>query len=717
MNDPLFWYLVSMIVAATGLGLALLLGFVTARERDRLPEACRYTRLNEMIAEAEKQLRQSREAADQMAAELASARQLVEEGRHWRQWLDDNQTLLQTVRSERQQQQELQQLLLQLSEAVEREKKRRDDLTLESQGLKADADLLRVQIEGAKSDLARATQEVQEVRRELQQSAGRRDEAAKAAAEAEARCAAARASCEQVLADLQRSTEKLDAVVKALREAETRHRELDAQCAGLFAKKGEIESQIADAKQEFDRFREAEENRRKDFEQQTGARIAELTSHRDRIIADIEKDIEQARRRGLAHGVATGETKFADRISDVWTPVIPAGALTKGLADRSEQEKLAEVREYLADHGLRFHSRVVNAFHTSLKIANDSPLVVLAGISGTGKSLLPKRYAEAMGIHLLTVPVQPRWDSPQDLLGFFNHLQGKYVPTDLLRALIQMERHWQDRGRNWPAPSNAFQTRQDQMMLVLLDEMNLARIEYYFSDFLSVLENRRDISNFSDVAQRRKGEVALDVGPTGTEVQDFRLYVDRNVLFVGTMNEDESTQTLSDKVVDRANVLRFAPPRKFVRPGEATGAPDAASGHLNFGTWEEWIERASAERLSDSQEGQLEGWIKQLADALKNVGRPFGHRVNRSIHAYVCQYPDRSDQGIKNAVADQVEQRILPKLRGVDLSLEAAKSAVTGVLRVVTALGDEPLEQAIRAGDTGQQFLWMGVDRGGDDPA
>jgi hypothetical protein len=716
MIDPLFWYLVSMIVAATGLGLVLLLGFLTARERDRLPEACRYTRLNDMISEAEKQLRHSREAADQMATELAAARQLVEEGKHWRQWLEDNQTLLQTVRSERQQQQELQQLLLQLSEAVEREKKRRDDLTLESQGLKADADLIRVQLEGAKSDLVRATQELQEVRRELQQSAARRDEAGKAASEAEARCAGAKASCETVLADLQRLTERLDTVVKALRETEARHRELDAQCAGLLAKKGEIESQIAGAKREFERFRESEERRRKEFEQQTSASIADLKSQRDRIVASIEKDIEDAKRRGLAHGVAAGELKLADRLSDVWTPVIPAASLTKSLPERSEQDRLAYVRQYLAEHGLRFHSRIVNAFHTSLKVANDSPLVVLAGISGTGKSLLPKRYAEAMGIHLLTVPVQPRWDSPQDLLGFFNHLQGKYIPTDLLRALIQMERHWQNRGRNWPEPGKAFQNRKDQMMLVLLDEMNLARIEYYFSDFLSVLENRRDISNFDDVTQRRKGEVALDVGPTGTEIQDFRLYVDRNVLFVGTMNEDESTQTLSDKVVDRANVLRFAPPRTFDRLGDATDAPDAESGHLKFKTWEGWIENGSGS-LSEDHQGRLQGWVKQLAEALKKVGRPFGHRVNRSIHAYVSQYPDRSEQGIKNAVADQVEQRILPKLRGVDLSLEAAKSAVTDVLRVVTALGDEPLQQAIRGGDTGQQFLWMGVDRGGDDTA
>ena len=94
-------------------------------------------------------------------------------------------------------------------------------------------------------------------------------------------------------------------------------------------------------------------------------------------------------------------------------------------AQEAEEEKnaLLRVEKLLEDSGLEFSRRTINAFHTSLKTAVISPLTVLAGISGTGKSQLPRRYADAMGIHFLKLPVQPRWDSPQDLFGFYNYIE------------------------------------------------------------------------------------------------------------------------------------------------------------------------------------------------------------------------------------------------------------------------------------------------------
>ena len=103
----------------------------------------------------------------------------------------------------------------------------------------------------------------------------------------------------------------------------------------------------------------------------------------------------------------------------------------------------------LEGHGLRFNDRVLRAFHTSLKVADVSPLVVLAGISGTGKSELPRRYAEAMGIQFLNIAVQPRWDSPQDMFGFYNYLEGRYRATELARALVQMDPFPEEEGRGW----------------------------------------------------------------------------------------------------------------------------------------------------------------------------------------------------------------------------------------------------------------------------
>lgn len=89
----------------------------------------------------------------------------------------------------------------------------------------------------------------------------------------------------------------------------------------------------------------------------------------------------------------------------------------------NESDFLNQFKDYLKAKGLTFSDRVINAFHTSLKVQDISALVILAGISGTGKSELPQAYGEFIGAPLVMLPVQPRWDSPQDLQGFLTILK------------------------------------------------------------------------------------------------------------------------------------------------------------------------------------------------------------------------------------------------------------------------------------------------------
>ena len=111
----------------------------------------------------------------------------------------------------------------------------------------------------------------------------------------------------------------------------------------------------------------------------------------------------------------------------------------KRAVPRPEREALHAVSEYLRAYNLEYSTRTLLAFHTALKINDHSQLTVLAGVSGTGKSLLPRRYAEAMGFHFLQIAVEPRWDSPQDLLGFYNYIEKNYRATDLARILMHMD--------------------------------------------------------------------------------------------------------------------------------------------------------------------------------------------------------------------------------------------------------------------------------------
>jgi predicted nucleic acid-binding Zn-ribbon protein len=445
------------------------------------------------------------------------------------------------------------------------------------------------------------------------------------------------------------------------------------------------------------------ENQKASLEQEVirlKAELQSLETWRNTLTALLQK-IEADLKR--VHPQASGE----DRYRDLWEPLqfapLPPRTILKPKAKDAETSSLETTAAYLESHGLQYPKRVLHAFHAALKTADMSPLVVLAGISGTGKSLLPKRYSEAMGIHMVSLAVQPRWDSPQDLFGFFNHLEGRYKATELARAMVQFERY---NRPTWKLPTDWNHGREDRMLLVLLDEMNLARVEYYFSEFLSKLETRRSIlSTESDPRSRDPVEIALDTGSLREGEHNIRLYPGRNLLFTGTMNEDESTQSLSDKVLDRACVLRFGRPAKMASAQAQTPLAAEKNG-LAYDTWRLWCEPD----LSSADEKKVNTWIGELNDAMEQIGKPFAHRVHQAILSYAGNYPRESNR-VQLAMADQIEQRIMPKLRG--LELEGNQEALDAIKKVVKQADDAALMRAFEAAAEHHSgtFLWRGLDR------
>ena len=254
----------------------------------------------------------------------------------------------------------------------------------------------------------------------------------------------------------------------------------------------------------------------------------------------------------ISRCITEGPRNEAYKWQDLNRPVFNINVQRSTWQNQSEAVWLESFKEGLKKHGIRFHERMINAFHTGLKVADYSPLVVLAGISGTGKSLLPRLYARAIGMNFLQIAVQPRWDNPQDMFGFYNYMEGRYKATELSRML------WEFDIYNNPDAEKKYRSALP-MNLVLLDEMNLAKVEYYFSDMLSKLEVRRGLDP-ENSESRRNAEIEIESGSPQKAAEAKRLFVGRNTLFVGTMNEDESTQSLSDKVIDRSNVLRFGKP-------------------------------------------------------------------------------------------------------------------------------------------------------------
>ena len=221
---------------------------------------------------------------------------------------------------------------------------------------------------------------------------------------------------------------------------------------------------------------------------------------------------------------------------------------------------LNKIKNSFKEVGFEFSDRLLYAFHTSLKVGDWNPLTVLAGVSGTGKSELPRLYSRYGGINFLPLAVQSNWDSPYSLFGYYNSLEGKFNATSLLKVLYQ-------------AQEDAKNSISDYLTIVLLDEMNLAHVELYFSELLSKLE-----------LLRGSDEVKLEIDIA--EKNPYEIKLNKNIIWVGTMNEDETTKSLSDKVIDRSNLINFPRPNKFVSRNELKELEEAPK--LKRELWESW---------------------------------------------------------------------------------------------------------------------------------
>lgn len=538
----------------------------------------------------------------------------------------------------------------------------------------------RRELDELKAALVKAQEDMASTQRELQETRAALDAAVRQQRDAEQAAEAARATATSILARREEAEQALrgltDRVTAARSEMETLSQELGAskaEIAGLEQRRTGLAGEIVQMKQELAQLRQQR--------QELEATKATL---------QVELEVKKATLDGM--GVREKEEAANARADLVRAPACldPATRWKEALRVRDERQALDRVEDALNMAGLTFPRRVLYAFHTCLKIADISPLTVLAGISGTGKSELPRRYAEALGIHFLALPVQPRWDSPQDILGFYNYLEHRYRATELARLMVHMD------AANWPDEAKG---NKDRLALVLLDEMNLARVEYYFSEFLSRLEMRR-----ADAGHVQQAAIELELGPAqGIK----RVYPSPNILFVGTMNEDESTQTLSDKVVDRASVLRFGRPRR-IADTPIPRAPARAEGYLSAATWAGWRREAPTDVLRTLRER-----IERLNGHMERAGRPFGFRLIQAIEAYVGNHPDAmsGSTGPNIAFADVLDLRVFPKLRGLDTESDAGREALDGITGLIGDLGDEALLAAFRQGRERELFAWPGVAR------
>ena len=174
----------------------------------------------------------------------------------------------------------------------------------------------------------------------------------------------------------------------------------------------------------------------------------------------------------------------------------------------------------------------LNTLRSFIAGLSSSSLIILEGISGTGKSSLPRYFAKFIGEEAYFEAVQATYRDRANLLGYYNEFTNTYMETDFLKSLYK--------ASIYP----------NKLNFVVLDEMNISRVEYYFADFLSVLEYPEDSRKI------RLMELPLDY-KAPNNLKNGYLEISPNNYFIGTCNKDDSTYTLTDKVIDRAIVIDF----------------------------------------------------------------------------------------------------------------------------------------------------------------
>lgn len=332
-----------------------------------------------------------------------------------------------------------------------------------------------------------------------------------------------------------------------------------------------------------------------------------------------------------------------------------------------QEEELVEINvsektDDLIIKAMDYHSQKRNLFynikdfvniHTALKC---SSLVILSGLSGTGKSAIVDIYARALGINntanpeenrLLFIPVRPSWNDDSDLLGYVDLVHMVYRASDsgFVDFLVRAQK----------------EENKNKLFIVCFDEMNLARVEYYFSQFLSLLErpvNQRELQLYDKQYSGRLYNSAE---------YPNRIKIGDNVKFIGTVNIDESTYHFSDKVLDRANVIQLD---VLNYASMWTKTKYASLGNINW-TMDDYNSITVTNSDEDMQLVHQLLWDIHILLHSANSKYGVGPRIVKSIEMYLWNLPKSviGNFSYSDGIDLQIAQRVLTKVRGPENQL------------------------------------------------
>ena len=311
---------------------------------------------------------------------------------------------------------------------------------------------------------------------------------------------------------------------------------------------------------------------------------------------------------------------------------------------------IADVEAAVKAAGGHYPGGEVRRYHAGLNFLPHKHFVILSGLSGTGKTRLALHYARAVhGLadkdqedpFLFVCAVRPEWTDPTGLTGYYDVLSNRYIVPPFLEAVLLATAH--------PASP----------VFVVLDEMNLARVEYYFSDVLSAIET-------GEALQLHSNSVPLE-GSTGTSIR-AALGLPSNLYITGTINVDETTNPISDKVLDRAVVIDMS----------AVDLP----GFL--------VALEAREPALKDARAACEGHLLAAHGLMTEHGLGFGYRVTEEAVRYHAFAAEHLKAPPADTTDDLMVQKVLVKLRGA----ERQRQLLTGLQKALVGL---PRSQAFIA--------------------
>ena len=259
-------------------------------------------------------------------------------------------------------------------------------------------------------------------------------------------------------------------------------------------------------------------------------------------------------------------------------------------------------------------------------------IIILQGISGTGKTSLPYAFGKFVQKDTTVVSVQPSWRERTELYGYFNEFTKRYSETEFLRAIYE--------GNFYRDPH-----------IVILDEMNIARVEYYFAEMLSILEMPREEEWKVDIVT-----AVWDNDPC--LIDGGNVQITNNIWFVGTINNDDSTFAVADKVYDRAIPIDLDS-RADAFECEDTPPMYVSTDHLN----RMFAEAKQNHPISQEMLDKLELLNAYL---IKNFRLAFGNRIMKQIRDYVPCFIGCGGTEIQ-AVDFIVAKKVLRKFESLSL--------------------------------------------------